>query len=280
MQHVSAVIITFNEEQNLSMSLPKLSWCDEIIVVDSGSTDRTPEVCKKFNCKLFYRKFEGYGEQKQYAVSLAKNDWILCLDADEVLSDKLVEEIQEEMKDPCADGYFIPMTFVFLEKKFRYGKERWRYFMRLFNRRAGTFNNCKVHEKIELKGDTRKLSNNIYHYSYHNLSQYFVKLNLYSSYGAQMAFERGRKRSLALIILAAPYNFLWCYFFELNFLNGVSGFYWAVLYSFYGFVKYIKLRELHRIQRSQLAALKKNIPATVIHMLPGDSFFSKHGFAD
>lgn len=246
MQPVSAVIITLNEEHNLLKSLPQLSWCDEIIIVDSGSTDKTLQICKDYGCKIFYKKFDGYGAQKQFAVAKAKNDWVLCLDADEVMSDALVEEMKEEMKDPKAEGYFIPMTFVFLGKKFRYGKEGWRYFMRLFNKKSGNFNNYKVHEKIELKGNAKKFSNNIYHYSYRNLFQYFEKFNKYSSYGAMMAYQRGKKKSVFAVVFAVPLNFFKYYFIELNFMNGLSGFYWSVLNAFYHFAKYIKLRELYQ----------------------------------
>lgn len=245
MQLLSTVIITCNEEHNLGRSLPKLTWCDEIIVVDSGSTDNTISICEKFGCKIYHRKFDGYGKQKQYAVSLAKNKWILCLDADEVLSDALVTEIQEEMKNPSAIGYLIPMTFVFMGKEFRYGKEAWRYFLRLFNKEAGSFDDRKVHEKIILNGKQEKLKNNILHYSYKNISQYFNKFNKYSSYGAEIAFRQGKNRSVLMIILAIPLNFLKYYFLELNILNGLSGFYWSAFNSFYHFVKYIKIREYH-----------------------------------
>ncbi|MEO5999887.1 MAG: glycosyltransferase family 2 protein [Chitinophagaceae bacterium] len=245
MQSVSTVIITCNEENNLRRLLPKLSWSDEIIIVDSGSTDNTLEVCKKFGCKIYHRQFDGYGKQKQFAVSLARNKWVLCLDADEVLSDELVEEIKEEMVNPSALGYLIPMTFVFMGKEFKYGKEAWRYFLRLFNKEAGNFDDRKVHERIVLEGEQKKLKNNILHYSYRNVSHYFNKFNKYSSYGAEMAYEQGKTRSLFMVVLAIPLNFLKYYFLEKNLLNGQSGFYWSVFNAFYHFVKYIKIREFH-----------------------------------
>lgn len=254
MQPVSAVIITLNEEHNLRMLLPKLKWCDEIIIVDSGSTDKTVQICKEYRCKVYHRKFDGYGTQKKYAVSLARNSWVLCLDADEILSDKLIEEIKQEMKAPSASGYYIPMTFVFMGKKFHHGKEGWRYFMRLFNKHAGNFSEDLVHEKIELKGETKKMSANIYHYSYRNLSQYFEKFNKYSTYGAELAYKKGKKRSSATIIFAIPLNFFKYYLLERNFLNGMSGFYWSVLNAYYHFAKYIKLREIY-MRKAELKKL-------------------------
>ncbi len=245
MQALSAVIITYNEEHNLSRSLAKLTWCDEIVVVDSGSTDRTLEICESYGCKVYYRSFDGYGMQKQYAVSLAKNKWILCLDADEVLSDGLVIELQQVMENPTVDGYLVPLTFVFMGKEFRHGKEAWRYFLRLFNKEVGNFDDRKVHEKIVLGGEKKKLQNNILHYSYRNISQYFDKFNKYSSYGAEISYHQGKHRSLFMIITAVPLNFLKYYFLELNFMNGISGFYWSTFNAFYHFVKYIKLKEIH-----------------------------------
>ncbi|HZG26660.1 MAG TPA: glycosyltransferase family 2 protein [Chitinophagaceae bacterium] len=252
MQRLTAVIITCNEEHNLRRSLPQLTWCNEIIVVDSGSIDNTVQICEKYGCKVYHRKFDGYGAQKQFAVSLATNNWVLCLDADEVLSDKLVVEIQEELINPTAAGYLIPMTFVFMGKEFRYGKESWRYFLRLFNKEMGNFDDRIVHEKVILDGNTRKLQNNIFHYSYRNISQYFNKFNKYSSYGAQIAYEQGKTRSLFMVITAIPFNLFKYYFLELNLLNGLPGFYWSVFNAFYHFVKYIKIRELYvRMEKLQ-----------------------------
>ncbi len=245
MNAVSAVIITYNEADNLRRSLPKLTWCDEIIVIDSLSTDDTKEVCKQFNCRFYEKKFEGYGEQKRFGVSLAINKWVLCPDADEVLSDELAEEIKTEMESPLAAAYLIPITFVFMGKKFKYGKDSWRYFLRLFNKDLGNFNDNIVHEKIIIEGKIKKFKHNILHYSYMNIEHYFNKFNKFSSLGAKIAYENGKRRSLLLTVFAVPLYFLKYYLLELNFLNGVSGFYWSMFSSFYHFVKYSKIREMY-----------------------------------
>ncbi|MBS1947929.1 MAG: glycosyltransferase family 2 protein [Bacteroidetes bacterium] len=249
MTPVSAVIITLNEERVLAMSLSKLYWCDEIIVVDSGSTDNTIKICKQFHCKIYQRKFDNYAKQKKFAVSLAGNSWVLLIDADEVLSDKLVEEIKTEMQNPCYSGYALPISLIFMDKEFRHGKEHNRLFLRLFQKQNGRLTNAIVHEGIEIIGLTSKFNNPIHHYSYGGLAHYFEKFNSYTSKGAKQSFLQGKQRSRFQAIAAIPLNFLKYYFLEKNFLNGYQGFAWSVLSAFYHFVKYLKLQELHAYKK-------------------------------
>src|SRR5210317_2112906 len=119
---ISCVIITFNEEENISRTLNSVKWCDEIVVVDSGSVDKTIKISKEYNCKIYPKEFNGYGEQKRYAVSLASNDWILNIDADEVVSDELSDEIINIFKDDEIkfNGFFLPRSLIFLGKHFKY----------------------------------------------------------------------------------------------------------------------------------------------------------------
>lgn len=243
---VSAVIITFNEERNIEETLSKLYWCNEIIIVDSHSTDNTVDICKQYGCKIFYRHFDGYGSQKQFAVSKAVNDWILCIDADEVLSDELVEEINQLAKNDMGyAGLSIPMNLVFLNKEFKYGNESGRYFLRMFNRQKGGFTSDKVHEGIQVNGPVKKMNHIIRHYSYHSIDQYLEKLNRYTSYSAAMTYKKGGNRSTWAVLLSIPLNFAKYYLLERNFLNGAKGFYWSMLSSFYHFIKYIKIKELN-----------------------------------
>ena len=265
MQRVSAVLITLNEELNLKRTLLQLSWCDEIIVVDSGSTDNTVQLCRNFGCKVVHRAFDGYGTQKQFAVSLSRNNWILSIDADEVLSDSLVDEIKKEMAAPRAAGYLLPMNLVFLGKEFTFGKESNRFFLRLFNKQLGNFNDRKVHEGIELTGEKIKFKNKILHYSYKDISQYFKKLNTYSSFGAKLAFEKGKNKSVFNIVTTIPLNFLKFYILHGNVLNGANGFYWSVFNTYYHLVKYLKIRELYD-QHSKLV-MQSNIKKETVIIL-------------
>lgn len=242
---VSAVIITCNESKNIRRTLSKLHWCDEIVIVDSYSKDDTVAVCKEFGCRIYFKTFESYGAQKKYAISKAKNDWVLSIDADEVLSDALILEIMAAFNsDPTCNGYELPMNLVFLNKEFRYGKESQRYFLRLFNRRSGNFNEGLVHEKVELKGKIGRMENKILHYSYISIQQWHEKCGRYTSFSARQAVSKGRTRSVFAVLSALPFYFVRYYFINRNFLNGIQGFYWSVLSAYYHFLKYVKIREL------------------------------------
>ncbi|QEC44426.1 glycosyltransferase family 2 protein [Pseudobacter ginsenosidimutans] len=248
---VSAVIITYNEEANIRRTLQKLHWCDEIVIVDSYSTDKTVAICREFNCTIFFKEFEGYGVQKRFAVSKASHNWVLCIDADEVLSNELVDEIMQiSPADAVAsNGFSFRMNLVFLGKEFKHGKESGRYFTRLFNKQKGGFTNDKVHEAIRVDGPVKKLNHIILHYSYSSLHQCLEKNNRYSTYSAEMAFSKGKDKSMLVILLGLPFNFFKYYFLERNMLNGVKGFYWSVFSSYYHFSKHVKLKELRQACR-------------------------------
>lgn len=139
----------------------------------------------------------------------------------------------------------FPMNLVFLGREFRHGKESQRYFLRLFNRQAGNYNQALVHEKLELKGKTGRLHKKMLHYSYANLRQWNEKCERYSSLSACEAVKKGKKKSILAVLMALPYYFFRYYFLERNFLNGLEGFYWSALNAQYHFLKYVKIRELN-----------------------------------
>ncbi len=243
---VSTIIIAKNEAANLKLSLPQLKWCSDIVLIDDNSTDETLAIAESFGCRVFKRTFDGYGIQKQFAVSKAQNQWILNIDADEVLSDELVEEIaQLNLEDNEIVGYEIPIRHVFLGKVFKYGKESRFYHLRLFNKSKGNFDDAKVHEKVHLNGKVLKLQNVILHYSYKDLEHYFEKLNRYTSIGAAKLKENGKSRNLLLTVAGMPFYFIKHYFIYGNILNGKAGFIWSYLNAWYHVVKYLKLYELN-----------------------------------
>ena len=241
---ISCVIITFNEEENIRRALNSVRWCDEIVVVDSGSSDKTIEICEEYKCRIYNKEFNGYGEQKRYAVSLADNDWILSIDADEVVSEELCDEIKNIFNDDEIkfNGFFLPRSLIFLGRYFKYGRESKEYYLRIFDKNCGNFSTDKVHEKVKLNGNTQKLNGTLHHYSYTNIEQYFNKFNSYTSNAAQVLFDEGNKgRNVVSIVLGFPVYFFKNYFICRNFLNGIQGFLWALFSSLYPVIKYFKL---------------------------------------
>ncbi|WP_234736815.1 glycosyltransferase family 2 protein [Tellurirhabdus bombi] len=246
---ISAVLITFNAARLLAEVLSALHWCDEIVVVDSGSKDDTLEIAQKYGCRILHRSFDGFGPQKQYAVAQARNHWVLALDADEIVPDALKQEIIQQVAlveagEASYQGFEIPRSLVFLGQLMRYGGEARSPILRLFDKRHGTYNTAPVHEKIVLEGSVRRLKNHLLHDSYGSLHDYFDKFNAYTSAAANELFERKKKKSTAKVILRFPLTFLKEYFLKQNFLNGYPGFVWALFSALYPVVKYAKLNEL------------------------------------
>jgi glycosyltransferase involved in cell wall biosynthesis len=254
MNEISCVIITFNEEENIRRCLQALSWCDEVVIVDSGSSDKTLEICKNFNSKIHHNNFNGYGEQKRFAVSLAKNDWVLNVDADEVVSETLREKILLGLNQnpDSVNGFYLSRSLFFLGKQFKYGRESKEYYIRLFNKQFANFTEDKVHEGVIVNGSTEKLSGELLHYSYNSIHQYFEKFNNYTTQAAQELFEKGKERSLVFTIIGFPVYFFKNYFINRNFLNGWQGFLWALFSSWYPVVKYAKLWALWNLKSGNL----------------------------
>tara|TARA_R110002051_G_scaffold271361_1_gene331699 strand:- start:52 stop:822 length:771 start_codon:yes stop_codon:yes gene_type:complete len=250
---ISVFIITYNEERILDKCLNKLSWVDEIVIVDSGSTDATLEICKKYDVKVFHKDFNGFGEQKQFALEQTSNEWVLSLDADEILSDELIIEIQSAIKNNSAiKGYYIKRKHVFLGKIFNYGHESKQYILRLFKKSNGRFNGLKVHEEIILDGETTKLTSDFLHFTTRSLDSYVEKLNKYAAIYAEGKYLNSKKYSILEIFIKVKFEFLKKYIIELNFLNGKEGFYWSYLAAYYSGLKYIKTNEQYKEVKKQL----------------------------
>lgn len=248
-KELSIVIITLNEERNLASLLPDIPKEAEIVIVDSGSSDGTVALAKSFGARVEIRSFDHYSGQKNHALSLATRRWTLCLDADERPDLKLWEEILAVVSGPRKSGaaYSFSRRLVFLGTPLRYGRSK-DHVTRLFETNTARYKN-EIHEELIHAAGARaiRLGGVLWHWSYVSLDDYFARFNRYTTMMARSRFNAGKRSPNSLILaLRIPGDFVSRYILKLGFLDGWHGFLWALFGSFYGFVKYAKLIELHR----------------------------------
>ena len=248
MAGLSVVIIAFNEENNILRCLNSIKpVADEIVVVDSMSTDRTAEICRSFGCSVVQRVFDGYGTQKQFAVDQATNDWVLSVDADEILSKDLQNELNLLFHPGSGilySAYQIPFAFFYLGRILKHSGVGNEFHLRLFDRTKGGFTSVPVHEGIEVKGKTGRLKGKIIHHSYRDISHHIEKLNIYTSRAAEGYIARGRSFSKLWLRLKFPLTFFSVYLLKGGFLDGYPGFVWSFLAAFYSTLKVAKTIEM------------------------------------
>lgn len=241
---ISACIITLNEESRIRDCLESVKWVDEIIVVDSFSTDKTVDICREYSNKVYQRVWPGNIDQKNYTISLAKCDWILSLDADERLSPELIGEIREAVCNPGnAIGYFFPRRSFYLGRWICHGDWYPDYQLRLFKKGCGQWQGTNPHGRVVVSGQTKYLKHDIYHFNYKNFSHQLRTMDNYSNIFADVMIERSEGFSLFQLIFRPLYKFIKVYFIKMGFLDGIPGFILAVSNAFYIFVKYVKLWE-------------------------------------
>ncbi len=266
MPRVSAVIIAFNEEADIARALRSIQWCDEIVVVDSGSSDRTVEICAAHGCRVLRHEFSGYGEQKAFAVRQAVNDWVFVVDADEEVSAALRDEILKRLADtPDCRGFYVPITTVLWDHVVRTSQRHTKAKLRLFDRRHGNFQNQLVHESVLLEGRTERLQQRMYNYSYANIADYFEKFNRYTSAAALECSAHQTRPSFLGAAARLPLTFFRMYFLKGFFKDGSVGLVWSLFSSLYSMVKLLKLLEIRRTEASATspAAGKTASPAPI-----------------
>jgi len=221
---------------------------DEIIVVDSMSTDRTAAICREFGCRFISHPFEGYGQQKQFATDQASNNWVLSLDADEVVPDNLKSEIRALLTQEtiAQAGFRIPFSLCYMGRTLRFSGTGNEFHLRLFDRTRGKFTNVSVHEGVEINGPAGTLRGKILHYSYRDISHHLQKINTYTTQAAEGYIRDGRKFSKAWVVFKFPVSFLTFYFIRLGILDGYPGFLWSFFAAFYGSMKVAKTIEMQK----------------------------------
>lgn len=244
---LSAVIITYNEEEHLEKCLKSLTQvADEIIVVDSFSTDRTPEICKTFNVNYIQHAFEGYIEQKNYAVSLAKYNYILSLDGDEALSEPLINSILKVKSNWVFDGYYCNRLNNYCGQWIKHSDWYPDKKLRLFKKESGEWKGINPHDSYKLKKGMKagKLKGDLLHWIYRDYAEHNQKIERFSTIASQAYFALGKKSSIWKILYRPTWAFFKAYFLRLGFLDGLNG--WIISVQTYNvtFLKYVKLYRL------------------------------------
>ncbi len=247
---ISAAIITFNEEKNIRQCLESIKWVDEIIVVDSLSTDRTAEICRHYTDRVIQRPWPGHVKQKQFALEQATGDWILSLDADERLSPEAVEEIKSRVLNgpSSVDGFIFPRQAYYLGRWIKHGGWYPDSKLRLVRKGKALWGGQDPHDKLILNGEAERLQGKILHYVYSNITQQLKTVDSFSTVSAEQWHRQGKRFNLFLLLVRPPIRFLEMYLWKRGFLDGTAGFIIAVVSSYYVFLKYCKLWELKKIK--------------------------------
>ena len=245
---LSVAIITKNEAENLSDCLKSVLFAEQIVVVDSGSTDDTVAIASDFGCEVFAEPWRGFGPQKQLAVDRCKKPWILVLDADERIPKDTASAISNIILNPTttASGFSFPRKNFFQGRWIRHAGWWPDRVIRLFRKDKGCMTQAKVHESVEVDGRVEPLAYPIEHYTESRLNQILIKIDQYSTFGAEEAFNDGKTASIWSAAFRAKLAFLHKYVFRLGFLDGSQGFTLAVTDAVNKFFKYAKLAELSR----------------------------------
>ena len=240
---ISATIITYNEERAIARAIESLRCCDEILVLDSGSTDRTVDIASKLGARVVEDCWHGYAAQKNIAADLATNDWILALDADESLSEALEAEIWHIKKaGPQYDAYTVPRLAQYLGRWILHSGWYPDRKVRLFDRRKGKWIGEFVHESVVVEGRVGHLRSNLLHFTCSSLKEHLKTMDRYTTLAAQELVARNKKVTLRHLLIDPPWTFLRTYFLQRGFLDGLEGLTIAYMAAFYNFLKYSKVR--------------------------------------
>ncbi|MGA9269905.1 MAG: glycosyltransferase family 2 protein [Lutimonas sp.] len=222
---ITAVIPTLNEEDFIAEAIRRVSFADEILVIDSFSSDKTVEVARDAGAKVVQRKFDDFSTQKNFAIRQATHEWILVIDADERVSDELGEEIVESVAQPGDRvAFFLYRNFYFKEKRVYYGGWQTDKAIRLFKKGSGRYNGNLVHETIDADGPVGYLKNRLDHYSYRNREQYADKLEMYARLQAEELYRKNKKSRFWLLTFKPAFRFFVHYIVRMGILDGTAGY--------------------------------------------------------
>jgi len=251
---VSAIVVCFNEEKNIGDCLESLRWCDEIVVVDSFSTDRTVEIARQYTDRVIQRPWAGYRDQKAFAHSQTTKQWVILVDSDERVTPELRDEIQRALDGDGGRymGYAVPRLVFYLGRWWRRGGWYPDYDVRLFRRDKATWGGADPHEKILVDGAVRRLKHPLHHFSYRNIDDHMQRINRFTSISSRELRKEGGRWRLADALLRPAFRFFRSYILKRGFMDGFAGFYVAVTAAVYVFLKYAKLWEIERDKKDDV----------------------------
>ncbi len=244
---ISLFIIAKNEAHRIAACIASAKdVVNEIVVIDGHSTDNTAQLCRELGAQVYTREFDGFANQKNFALSKVTGQWALNLDADERLSPALKEEIVQAVQNPKIAGYYLPFCNYFLGKKMRFSGLNKEKHLRLVRTQKAHYVGGLVHEGLEVNGPLATLTNPVNHFSYDNIEDYFTKFNKYTTLAAKQLYQNGRHFSLLRVLFTLPFEFIKRYILKLGFLDGIRGLFWASFSTYYVCVKYAKLWQLEQ----------------------------------
>lgn len=241
---ISAVVLTKNEEKNLKPCLESLKWCDEVVVVDDNSEDKTREIALDFGARIFERSLNGdFATQRNFGIEKARGDWVFFVDADERVNEDLAEEIEKVVTNLEFSGYFVKRKDFIFGRSLNFGESGKVKLLRLARKGAGKWVR-PVHETWEVPGKAGELQNHLIHIPHPTVAEFLRDINFYTTLNSQAFFESGVKVGFWEIISYPPGKFLLNYFWRLGFLDGMAGFLMAMMMSFHSFLTRAKIWQL------------------------------------
>ena len=242
---ITATVITLNEEHNIAAALESLSWADEVIVVDSESTDKTVEIARRFTDRVIVRPWPGYSAQKNFAAENAANDLIFSLDADERVSDELRAALVELKRKDTSDfaGFEVNRRSFYLGRWIKHSGWNPDYKIRLYDRRRARWTGDFVHETLDVNGSITRLNGDLLHYTVRNASEHHLRMDRYTTLAAEKSYQEGKNASFMSLLFSPALVFFRSYFLKLGFLDGIPGLAIALFASHYQFLKTLKDRK-------------------------------------
>lgn len=241
---LSAAIITLNAASQLEACLQSLQFCADIVVVDSGSSDGTQDLARRYGARVIDCAWRGFGPQKQFAVEQAEHDWVLCVDADERISPELQRNIAAVLAAPARHAYRFPRCNRFMGRYLRHGEGYPDWSLRLFDRRQARWSDDAVHEKVETEGIPGEIKGDLLHDSAESIASYLDKQNRYTTLTAEAAFACGKRATVAHLLLSPLIRFIKFYVFRLGCIDGAPGLVHILIGCGNSFTKYAKMLDL------------------------------------